>query len=132
MGPALILPVLPSPRCPQDGVDFLVAETADGLMDLADAYYFDSELQIYARPATSGQIPKGMRMVQVIPWIERRSADTLKAKPEMAKVRAARGLHTWAPSQRQSSSAAASPRARIPFPRGSLACHAGLPSRPYL
>ena len=26
----------------QDGVDFLVAETADGRMDLSDAFYFDA------------------------------------------------------------------------------------------
>ena len=33
----------------QDGVDFLVAETPDGRMDLSDTFYFDSGIEMYAR-----------------------------------------------------------------------------------
>lgn len=50
---------------PQDGVDFLVAETADGRMDLSDAFYFDAGIEMYARPKVEGIIPTGPRHLQV-------------------------------------------------------------------
>ncbi|GAX79553.1 hypothetical protein CEUSTIGMA_g6994.t1 [Chlamydomonas eustigma] len=70
-----------------DGVDFLVAETADGQLDLADTFYYDSGMDLYARPRVQGDIPAGPRLLQVLPWMERRSPDSLKGKPAVAKMK---------------------------------------------
>ena len=68
----------------------LVAETPDGRLDLADSYVFDLEAGLYARPGMSdksvGDLPAGPLVFQCIPWVERKSADTLKRKDATAKV----------------------------------------------
>lgn len=40
----------------------------------------------YMRPVISGELPAGPVVLQVVPWVERRSDDSLKGKEGMAKV----------------------------------------------
>jgi len=70
-----------------DQLELLVAETADGKLDLADSYVFDAGAEVYARPTLGSGLPSGPVPMQVIPWVERRSPDTLKQKPGLAKMR---------------------------------------------
>ncbi|KAG1674729.1 hypothetical protein FOA52_013564 [Chlamydomonas sp. UWO 241] len=80
-----------------DGVDFLVAETPDGRINLSDAYYFDKAISMYARPVVKGDLPAGPRHLQIIPWVERRSPDSLKGKEGMVKMKKVYMLGVAAP-----------------------------------
>ena len=42
---------------------------------------------MYARPKVVGALPSSSRQLQIIPWIESRSPDTLKNKPGMSKMK---------------------------------------------
>jgi len=66
--------------CTQDGVDFLVAETADGRMDLSDAFYFDAGIEMYARPKVEGVIPSGPRHLQVMTQVSHAASSTCTMK----------------------------------------------------
>eukprot|EP00197_Chlamydomonas_leiostraca_P009956 CAMPEP_0202875840 /NCGR_PEP_ID=MMETSP1391-20130828/28020_1 /ASSEMBLY_ACC=CAM_ASM_000867 /TAXON_ID=1034604 /ORGANISM="Chlamydomonas leiostraca, Strain SAG 11-49" /LENGTH=396 /DNA_ID=CAMNT_0049557585 /DNA_START=38 /DNA_END=1229 /DNA_ORIENTATION=- len=68
-------------------VEFLVAETQDGKLDLRDAYVFDTGASYYARPQVQGALPGRPVLLQVIPWVERRSDDNLKKKAGTAKMK---------------------------------------------
>lgn len=51
-----------------DGCEFLVAQTADGRMDLRDVYVLDQDGGVYARPVTSGEMPQEPALYVAVPW----------------------------------------------------------------
>lgn len=69
-----------------DGLEFMVAETADGKLDLADSYIFDSVADIFARPDVVGDIPSGPCQYQTITWRRQVSGDFLKHKSAVRKM----------------------------------------------
>ena len=82
----------------QDGCELLVASTADGRLDLGDAYVMDWESGQYARPAVVGDVPPGPRALTCVPWEDRFLADTLYKKRGYTKARKKRegeGVVVW-------------------------------------
>ena len=50
-------------------------------------YPMHAEGAYYERPTVIGDLPASPQLLQVIPWVERRTPDSLKQKEGMAKVR---------------------------------------------
>ncbi|KAF5838119.1 hypothetical protein DUNSADRAFT_3369 [Dunaliella salina] len=68
-------------------IEFLVAETPDGKIDLKDSFIFDEGYEMYARPEISGELPELPVMMQPIPWVERKSGDFLKQKAPYSQMK---------------------------------------------
>jgi hypothetical protein len=61
-------------------MNLLVAETAEGLLNLSDAFLYEASTDLYSRVVAGDGVPAQPALYQVIPWDMEHSGDTLKFK----------------------------------------------------
>lgn len=61
-------------------MNLLVAETAEGLLNLSDAFLYESSTDLYSRVVAGEGVPAQPALYQVIPWDLEHSGDVLKFK----------------------------------------------------
>ena len=71
----------------QAGCEFLIAETAAGLLDLSDVYVTDDESGISARPTVNGEMPAIAELYQEVPWTVEFLGDAVFSKDPEERVR---------------------------------------------
>lgn len=71
----------------QEGCEFLVAQHADGRMDLRDVYVWDEDAGVHARPVSSGEMPGAPARYVQVPWREEFLGDKSNSKTPYVRVR---------------------------------------------
>ena len=70
----------------QEGCEYLILTDPAGRLDLRDVFVHDLELDIYARPTVSGDMPETPARYAEVPWIVQYSGDSVYGKPAWQRV----------------------------------------------
>lgn len=70
----------------QEGCEFLILTDPAGRLDLRDAFVHDLELDIYARPTVSDNMPESPVRYVDVPWVVKYSGDSVYGKNPWQRV----------------------------------------------